>query len=79
MSFGFDFGWWAPVVDAEFPLIPGCIGLAIRAGTSATMMSAYDAFYVAVVPADRVPLMTVDGRLSRAPDLGVVVQHERIG
>ena len=42
------------------------------------MMSAYDAFYVAVVPADRVPLMTVDGRLSRAPDLGVVVQHERI-
>ena len=35
--------------------------------------------YVAVAPAHRVPLMIVDGRLSRVPNLGLVVQHEGIG
>ncbi len=42
-------------------------------------VSAYDAFYVAVAREHGIPLMTADGRLSRAPGLGVVVQHVRIG
>ena len=38
-------------------------------------VSAYDAFYVAAARARGSPLITTDGRLSRAPGLGVVVQH----
>lgn len=38
-------------------------------------VSAYDAFYVAAARARGSPLITADGRLSRAPGLGVVVQH----
>ena len=38
-------------------------------------VSAYDAFYVAVARAQRIPLMTADGRLSRSPGLDVVVQY----
>ena len=42
-------------------------------------VSAYDAFYVAAARSHGIPLMTADGRLSRAPNLGVVVQHVRMG
>ncbi len=42
-------------------------------------VSAYDAFYVAAARAHGLPLMTADGRLSRASGLGVVVQHVRMG
>ncbi len=42
-------------------------------------ISAYDAFYVAAAYAYRLPLLTADGRLSRAPGLGVAVQHVRMG
>ncbi len=42
-------------------------------------VSAYDAFYVAAARACDAPLLTADGRLARAPSLGVVVQHVRIG
>lgn len=38
-------------------------------------VSAYDAFYVAVADALALPLLTADGRLSRASGLGVTVQH----
>ncbi len=38
-------------------------------------VSAYDAFYVAVADALALPLLTADGRLSRASGLGVAVQH----
>lgn len=41
-------------------------------------VSAYDAFYVAVADALALPLLTADGRLSRASGLGVVVQHVRM-
>ena len=41
-------------------------------------VSAYDAFYVAAVRAEGVPLMTADGRLSRASGLGVMVHHVRM-
>lgn len=42
-------------------------------------VSAYDAFYVAAARAYNAALLTADGRLSRAPGLGVVVQHVRMG
>ena len=42
-------------------------------------VTVYDAFYVAAARAYGLPLMTADGRLSRAPGLGVVVQHVRVG
>ena len=41
-------------------------------------VSAYDAFYVAVADALALPLLTADGRLSRASGLGVAVQHVRM-
>ena len=42
-------------------------------------VSAYDAFYIATARAHNAALLTADGRLSRAPGLGVVVQHFRMG
>lgn len=42
-------------------------------------VSAYDAFYVAAARVHDATLLTADGRLSRAPGLGVVVQHVRMG
>ena len=42
-------------------------------------VSAYDAFYIAAARAHNAALLTADGRLSRAPELGVVVQHVRMG
>ncbi|MCY4109388.1 MAG: type II toxin-antitoxin system VapC family toxin [Chloroflexi bacterium] len=42
-------------------------------------VSAYDAFYVAAARAHDLPLLTADGRLTRASGLGVVVQHVHIG
>ena len=42
-------------------------------------ISAYEAFYVAAARVQGLPLMTADGRLSRASGLGVVVQHVRMG
>ena len=42
-------------------------------------VSAYDAFYVAAAHVHGIPLLTADGRLSRAPGLGVVVQHVHMG
>lgn len=41
-------------------------------------VSAYDAFYVAAARAENVPILTTDGRLSRASGLGVTVQHVRM-
>ena len=41
-------------------------------------VSAYDAFYVATARAYGLPLLTADGRLARAPDLGIVVQTVRM-
>ena len=42
-------------------------------------VSAYDAFYVAAARAHGLPLLTADGRLSRASGLGVVIQHVHVG
>lgn len=42
-------------------------------------VSAYDAFYVAAAQALDAPLLTADGRLSRAPSLGITVQHVSLG
>ena len=42
-------------------------------------VSAYDALYVAAARAHDATLLTADGRLSRAPGLGIVVQHVRLG
>ena len=41
-------------------------------------VSTYAAFYVAAARSHGIPLMTADGRLSRAPNLGIVVQHVRM-
>ncbi len=41
-------------------------------------VTAYDAFYVAAASALGAPLLTADGRLARAPGLGITVQHFRI-
>ena len=38
-------------------------------------VSAYDAMYVAVAVTRGAPLITVDGRLTRAPNLGIAVHH----
>ena len=42
-------------------------------------VSAYDAFYVAAASVHGIPLLTADGRLSRATGLGVAVHHVRMG
>ena len=42
-------------------------------------VTAYDAFYVAAAHVHGIPLLTADGRLSRAPGLGVAVHHVRMG
>ena len=41
-------------------------------------VTAYDAFYVAAASALGAPLFTADGRLARAPGLGITIQHFRI-
>lgn len=40
-------------------------------------VTAYDAFYVAAARVHKMPLITVDGPLSRAPNIGIVVQNIR--
>ncbi len=42
-------------------------------------VTAMDAFYVAAARVYGVPVLTADGRLSRAPGLGVAVQYVRMG
>ena len=42
-------------------------------------VSASDAFYVAAASVRGLPLMTADGRLSRASGLGIAVQYVRMG
>ena len=42
-------------------------------------LSAYDALYVAVARTRGFPLITLDGRLARAPGLGIMVQNMRTG
>ena len=42
-------------------------------------VSAYDAFYVAAARLHNIPILTADGRLSRATGLGVAVQNVRMG
>ena len=41
-------------------------------------VTAYDAFYVAAAEVLKVPLLTADGRLARAPGLGIAVQYFRL-
>jgi len=41
-------------------------------------VTSYDAFYVAAASTLGAPLITTDGRLARAPGLGITVQHIRI-
>ena len=41
-------------------------------------VTAYDAFYVAAASALGAPLLTADGRLARAPGLGITIQHIRV-
>ena len=41
-------------------------------------VTAYDAFYVAAADVLEAPLMTADGRLARAPGLGITIQHIRL-
>ena len=50
-------------------------GLARLAWQHYQNVGAYDAFYVAVARVRGVPLLTVDGRLARAPGLGIVVEQ----
>lgn len=42
-------------------------------------VSAYDAFYVAAARVRDIPLLTADGRLSRASGLGIAVQYVHMG
>lgn len=42
-------------------------------------VSAYDALYIATARTHDLPLLTADGRLARAPKLGIAIQHIRIG
>ncbi|WP_419842660.1 type II toxin-antitoxin system VapC family toxin [Candidatus Poriferisodalis sp.] len=53
-------------------------GLARRAWRFRESVSAYDSFYVAAADAHGAPLLTTDGRLARAPALGIAVQHLRV-
>ena len=53
--------------------------LALLAWQHHNNVSAYDAFYVATARILEVPLLTADGRLARAPDLGIPIHHVRIG
>ena len=41
-------------------------------------VTAYEALYVAAADAREAPLLTADGRLARAPGLGIAVQHIRM-
>lgn len=41
-------------------------------------VTAYDAFCVAAAQVLEAPLLTADGRLARAPGLGITIQHIRI-
>ena len=41
-------------------------------------VTAYDAFYVAAADVLKAPLLTADGRLARAPGLGIAIQHIRM-
>ena len=41
-------------------------------------VTAYDAFYVAAANVLEAPLLTADGRLARAPGLGIAIQHIRL-
>ena len=41
-------------------------------------VTAYDAFYVAAADVLEAPLLTADGRLARAPGLGIAIQHIRL-
>ena len=42
-------------------------------------VSAYDALYIATARAHDIPLLTADGRLARAPNPGIAIQHVRMG
>ena len=42
-------------------------------------VGAYDAFYVAAARARGMPMLTADGKLTRAPGLDVAVQYVRTG
>lgn len=41
-------------------------------------VTAYDALYVATASALGAPLLTADGRLARAPGLGITIQHLQV-
>ena len=41
-------------------------------------VTAYDAFCVAAANVLEAPLLTADGRLARAPGLGITIQHIRM-
>lgn len=41
-------------------------------------VSAYDALYVATARVHDVALLTTDGRLARAPDLGIAIHHAHL-
>ena len=63
----------------QWPLrrIAGC-ALAPAAWPHHRNITAYDAFYVAAASALGAPLLTADGRLARAPGLGITIQHIRL-
>ena len=52
--------------------------LTLRAWHHRHNVTAYDALYVAAADAREAPLLTADGRLARAPGLGITIQHFRI-
>ena len=52
--------------------------LTLRAWHYRQNVTAYDALYVAAADAREAPLLTADGRLARAPGLGITIQHFRI-
>lgn len=41
-------------------------------------ISAYDALYIATAKTHDLPLLTADGRLARAPNLGIAIHHVHI-